>query len=179
MTASPLPCLTGLTRAMRYATAGVDDVEALLLPRLASQARDGLALLRRLETCARAWQSRLDGLTARSRAGQAAGMFLVWPACTRPQLAAALGVTPAGAATLLDVLIKRGIVERQRFDGTAFYVAPESLGEFKLEPRQGRHPALPSQPRTSRAFSDFDAEMAAFDLLGIPFNAVASGEDSR
>ena len=175
ITASALPCLTGLTRGMRYSTTGIDEIEALLLPRLASQARDGLTMLRRLGACAQAWRERLDGLTARSRAGQAAGLFLVWPACTRPQLAAALGSTPAGAGAVLQVLIERGIVERQRFDGVAFYVARESLGEFKLEPRQGRHPALPSQPRTSRAFSDFDAEMAAFDLLGIALDPASIG----
>ena len=175
ITASALPCLTGLTRGMRYSTAGVCEIEALLLPRFASQARDGLAMLRRLEACAQAWRARLDGLTARSRAGQAAGLFLVWPACTRPQLAAALDVTPAGAGTVLEVLIERGIVERQRFGGVAFYVARESLGEFKLEPRQGRHPALPSQPRTSKAFSDFDAEMSAFDLLGISLDPASIG----
>ena len=77
ITATPLPCLTGLARAMRYSTAGASEIEGLLVPRLGEQARDGLALLRRLDACARAWRGRLAGLTARSRAGQAA-------ACSSP-----------------------------------------------------------------------------------------------
>ena len=167
LTSSALPCLTGLTRGLRYTTVSVEDLEIALWSRLGEQARQGLAMLRRLEACVEVWRERLTGLTARSRAGQAAGLFLVWPACTRPQLAAALGVTGAGAGVLLDALISRDIVERMIFRGTSFYVAPESLGDFKLAPRQGRHPALPSHAPITTAMREFDAELAAFDLLGI------------
>ncbi|MGI4878290.1 MAG: hypothetical protein ACRYG4_12490 [Janthinobacterium lividum] len=164
ITTTPLPCLTGLTRSMRYVTADAAAVEDGLLPRLTEQARDGLAMLRRLEACAIAWRDRLAGLTARSRAGEAAGLFLVWPACTRPQLAAALGATQAGAGGVLDVLVARGIVERRQQSGTTFYVARESLGEFKLEARQGRHAAPPRMT----AVAEFDAAMAVLDLLDGP-----------
>ena|GEM_PF-1778894 len=162
--ATPLPCLTGLARAMRYSTAGSAEIEVLLAPRLREQACDGLALLRRLEACAQAWRGRLDGLTARSRAGQAAGAFLVWPALTRAQLAAALGTTQAGAGKVLEVLIARGIVERVMFRGAAYFVAQESLGEFKVTARQGPQARMPSMTAT---LAEFDASMAAFDLLDI------------
>ena len=165
ITAPPLPCLTGLARAMRYSTADSVEIEALLVPRLGEQARDGLALLRRLEACAQAWRGRLAGLTARSRAGQAAGVFLVWPALTRAQLAAALGTTQAGAGTVLEVLVARGIVERVMFGGAAYFVAQESLGEFKIAARQGPQVRAPAM---TAAFAELDASMAAFDLLGIP-----------
>ncbi len=164
ITSTPLPCLTGLARAIRYSTAGSTEIEALLVPRLGEQARDGLALLRRLEACAQAWRGRLVGLTARSRAGQAAGAFLVWPALTRAQLAAALGTTQAGAGKVLEVLVGRGIVERVMFGGAMYFVAQESLGEFKITARQGPQVRMPA---TSVAFAEFDASMAAFDLLGI------------
>lgn len=174
LTATPLPCLTGLTRGMRFSTMGETDVHALLLSRLAEQAREALAMLRRLEACAAAWRGRLSGLTARSRAGAAAGVFLIWPACTRPQLAAALDVTQAGAGTVLAALIDRGIVQRQMHDGTAFFVAAESLGAFKLAARQGRPTAAP----TTAAVAEFEAAVAAFDLLGIEFNGRScSGND--
>ena len=164
ITATALPCLTGLARAMRYSTVGSAEIEALLMPRLGEQARDGLALLRRLEACAQAWRDRLEGLTARSRAGQAAGGFLVWPALTRVQLAAALGSTQAGAGKVLEVLIGRGIVERVIFGGAAYFVAQESLGEFKIVARQGPQVRMPAM---NAAFAEFDTSMAAFDLLGI------------
>ena len=164
ITATPLPCLTGLARAMRYSSAGSAEIEVLLVPRLGAQARDGLALLRRLEACAQAWRRRLEGLTARSRAGQAAGAFLVWPALTRSQLAMALGTTQAGAGTVLKVLVARGIVERVMFGGTAYFVAHESLGEFKIAARQGPQVRMPTM---TAALTEFDAAMAAFDLLGI------------
>ena len=164
ITATPLPCLTGLARAMRYSTAGSAEIEALLVPRVGEQARDGLAMLRRLEACAQAWRGRLEGLTARSRAGQAAGVFLVWPALTRAQLAAALGTTQAGAGKVLEVLVARGIVERVMFGGAAYFVAQESLGEFKIAARQGPQVRMPAM---NSAFAEFDASMAAFDLLGI------------
>ena len=164
ISAIPLPCLTGLARAMRYSTAGSTEIEALLTSRLGEQARDGLALLRRLEACARAWRSSLEGLTARSRAGQAAGVFLVWPALTRTQLAAALGTTQAGTGNVLDVLVARGIVERVMFGGAAYFVAQESLGEFKIAARQGPRVRMPVM---NAALAEFDASMAAFDLLGI------------
>jgi len=164
ITATPLPCLTGLARAMRYSTAGSTEIEALLVRRLGEQARDGLALLRRLEACAEAWRGRLEGRTARSRTGQAAGAFLVWPALTRVQLAAALGTTQAGAGKVLEVLVGRGIVERVMFGGAAYFVAQESLGEFKIVARQGPQVRMPAM---NAAFAEFDASMAAFDLLGI------------
>ena len=164
ITATPLPCLTGLARAMRYSTASAAAVEALLLPRLGEQARDGLALLRRLEACAQAWRGRLEGLTTRSRAGQAAGVFLVWPALTRAQLATALGTTQAGAGKVLEVLVERGIVQRVMFGGAAYFVAQESLGEFKLAARQGPQIRIPAM---TPALADFDASIAALDLLGI------------
>ena len=164
ITASPLPCLTGLARAMRYSTAGSPEIEALLAPRLGEQARDGLALLRRLEACAQAWRGRLEGLTARSRAGQAAGVFLVWPALTRAQLASSLGTTQAGSGKVLEVLAERGIVERMMFGGAAYFVAQESLGEFKIVARQGPQVRMPAM---NAAFAEFDTSMAAFDLLGI------------
>ena len=164
ITAPPLPCLTGLARAMRYSTAGSPEIEALLAPRLREQARDGLGMLRRLEACAHAWRGRLEGLTARSRAGQAAGVFLVWPALTRTQLAAALGTTQAGAGKVLEVLVGRGIVERVIFGGAAYFVAQESLGEFKIVARQGPQVRMPAM---NAAFAEFDASMAAFDLLSI------------
>ena len=166
ITATPLPCLTGVTRAMRYSTAGSPEIEALLVPRLGEQARDGLALLRRLEACAQAWRDRLEGLTMRSRAGQAAGVFLVWPALTRIQLAAALGSTQAGAGKVLEVLVGRKIVERVMFGGAAYFVAQESLGEFKIVGRQGPQVRMPAM---DGALAEFDASMAAFDLLGIDF----------
>jgi len=162
--ATPLPCLTGLARAMRYSTAGSAEIEVLLAPRLGEQSRDGLALLRRLEACAQAWRGRLEGLTARSRAGQAAGTFLVWPALTRAQLAAALGTTQAGAGKVLEVLVDRGIVERVMFGGAAYFVAHESLGEFKIAARQGPQVRMPAM---TAALAAIDASMAAFDLLGI------------
>ena len=165
ITASPLPCLTGLARAMRYSTAGSPEIEALLIPRLGEQARDGLGMLRRLEACAEAWRGRLEGLTARSRAGQAAGVFLVWPALTRTQLAAALGTTQAGAGKVLEVLVGRGIVDRVMFGGAAYFVAQESLGEFKIAARQGPQVRAPAM---TAALAELDASMAAFDLLGIP-----------
>jgi len=164
ITATPLPCLTGLARTMRYSTASAAAVEALLLPRLGEQARDGLALLRRLEACAQAWRGRLKGLTTRSRAGQAAGVFLVWPALTRAQLATALGTTQAGAGKVLEVLVERGIVQRVMFGGAAYFVAQESLGEFKLAARQGPQIRIPAM---TPALADFDASIAALDLLGI------------
>ena len=164
ITATPLPCLTGLARAMRYSTAGSAEIELLLAPRLGEQARDGLALLRRLEACAQAWRGRLEGLTARSRAGQAAGVFLVWPALTRSQLAAALGASQAGAGKVLEVLVERGIVERVMSGGAAYFVAQESLGEFKIVARQGPQLRMPAM---NAAFAEFDTSMAAFDLLGI------------
>ena len=164
ITATPLPCLTGLARTMRYSTASAAAVEALLLPRLGEQARDGLALLRRLEACAQAWRGRLEGLTTRSRAGQAAGVFLVWPALTRAQLATALGTTQAGAGKVLEVLVSRGIVDRVMFGGAAYFVAHESLGEFKVAARQGPQVRMPAM---TAARAEFDASMAAFDLLGI------------
>ncbi len=167
ITATPLPCLTGLVRAMRYSTAGSAEIEVLLAPRLGEQAREGLALLRRLEACTQAWRGRLVGLTGRSRAGQAAGVFLVWPALTRAQLAAALGTTQAGAGKVLEVLIARGIVERVVFGGVGYFVARESLGEFKLAARQGPQVRMPVM---SAALTEFDASMAAFDLLGIEFD---------
>lgn len=165
ITATPLPCLTGLVRSMRFSSLGGGEIEALLLPRLGEQARNGLVLLRRLEACAQAWRERLHGLTARSRAGAAAGLFLVWPALTRGQVAAALGVTPPGAGTLLAMLAARDIVERVRVGPATYFVAPESLGEFKLAARQGRQIPPPSAP----AFAEFDAELAAFDLLARRF----------
>ena len=165
ITASPLPCLTGLARAMRYSTASSAEIEALLAPRLGEQARDGLALLRRLEACAQAWRVRLAGLTVRSRAGQAAGVFLVWPALTQTQLAAATGTTQAGAKKVLEVLIARGIVERVVFGGVGYFVAQESLGEFKIVARQGPQVRMPTM---NKAIAEFDASMAAFDLLDIP-----------
>ena len=161
---TPLPCLTGLVRAMRYSTLGSAEIEALLVSRLGEQARDGLTLLRRLEACAQAWRRRLEGLTTRSRAGQAAGVFLVWPALTRPQLATALGTTQAGAGKVLEVLVKREIVERVMFGGAAYFVAHESLGEFKVAARQGPQVRMPAM---TAARAEFDASMAAFDLLGI------------
>ena len=164
ITSTPLPCLTGLARAMRYSTAGSAEIEVLLAPRLGEQSRDGLALLRRLEACAQAWRGRLEGLTARSRAGQAAGTFLVWPALTRAQLAAALGTTQAGAGKVLEVLVDRGIVERVMFGGAAYFVAHESLGEFKIAARQGPQVRMPAM---TAALAAIDASMAAFDLLGI------------
>ena len=164
--ASPLPCLTGLARAMRYSTAGSAEIEGLLAPRLGEQARDGLALLRRLEACAHAWRGRLGGLTARSRAGQAAGVFLVWPTLTRAQLAAALGTTQAGAGKILEVLVLRGIVERVMFGGAAYFVAHESLGEFKIAARQGPQVQMPGM---SAVFAELDASMAVLDLLAIEF----------
>ena len=161
ITATPLPCLTGLVRSMRFSTLTAAEIDALLLQRLGEQARDGLALLRRLENCALAWQDRLDGLTKRSRAGAVAGVFLVWPALTRGHVATALGVTPPGAGVVLDILVARGILERVRFGSKVYFVAPESLGEFKLAPRQGRQIASPP----AAAFAMFDEELAAFDLL--------------
>ena len=166
ITNTPLPCLTGLARSMRYSTVGITEVEPLLVRHLGEQARNGLALLRRLEVCAQAWRSRLEGLTARSRAGQAAGMFLVWPALTRAQLASALGATQAGAGKVLKVLVGRGIVERVIFGGAAYFVAQESLGEFKVAARQGPQVRMPAM---ITALTEFDASVAALDLLIIEF----------
>ena len=92
-------------------------------------------------------------------------MFLAWPALTRAQLAAALGTTQAGAGKVLEVLIARGIVERVMFGGAAYFVAQESLGEFKIAARQGPQVRAPAM---TAAFAELDASMAAFDLLGIP-----------
>ena len=162
LTTTALPGLTGLTPAMRYRTLSRPMLTTALAVQLATQAGEALALLRRLEACARAWQARLAGLTNRSRAGTAAALFLVWPALTRTHLAAALGLSPAGTAKVLDILIARAIVTRERCGSRWFYVAHESLGEFKLAPRQGRWRAPPSP-----FGSDVDDALAAFDLLGL------------
>lgn len=164
LTTSPLPCLTGVSRGLRYATTTPAETQRMLLTTLGAQARSGLALLRRLEACAATWRQRLDGVTRRSRAGSGAGLFLVWPALTRGQFATSLGLSPAGAAKLLDGLIARDIVTATRFGTRTFYVAEESLGEFKLVPRQGR---TRHAPALKPLLDDVDDALAAFDLLGL------------
>ncbi len=139
----PLPCLTGLTRSRRYTATNVAAIEDGLLPKSAAQARDGSAIFRQLKLGAAAWRDRLAELTAQSRAGEAAGLFLVWLACSRSQPAAALGSTQAKVGGILDVLVARGIVERRQHCSGTVSVAQESLGDFKLEPHQKRHAAAP------------------------------------
>lgn len=48
--------------------------------------------------------------------GRGSGIFLVWPACTPPQLVTALDLTQAGAGMVLAALIERGIVLGQGLD---------------------------------------------------------------
>lgn len=164
LTTTPLPCLTGVSRGLRYRTTTSAETRRMLWTTLGAQARSGLVLLRRLEACAAAWRERLDGVTRRSRAGAGAGLFLVWPALTRGQVATALTLSPAGAAKLLDGLIARDIVTATRSGGRTFYVATESLGDFKLAPCQGlSRSAPPLQPLLDAV----DDALAAFDLLGL------------
>lgn len=180
VTATPLPCLTGLQRGPALYAGSPTALTDALLARLATQATAGLALLHRLEACAAAWRQRLHGRTTRSRTGAAAALFLVWPALTRGQVARALSSTPPGAGAILDMLIACDILEVQRIGASRYYVAPESMADFKIQARQGRFRAPPALPARLAPFTDdVDAALAAlarFDL-GDEDPTIAAGDD--
>ena len=168
LTSTALPCLTGLTRAMRYTTLSMEDLELALWTRLGEQARHGLSpaapprsLCPRLARAPRRPDRPepgrpgggavpdLAGLHAPTAGGRARGHGgRCRPPARHPRQTRTWSSGPCSA-------------------GPAFYVAPESLGDFKLVPRQGRHPALPIELHLPTRSSAFDAELAAFDLLGL------------
>lgn len=167
LTTTPLPCLIPLRRSMRYGTATLGDLAYSTLAELADQAAHGLDLLDRLESCAAAWARRLGPTTARSHLEQAAGLFLVLPALTRHQVAAALGVSPAGAGKILSRLIDAGIARPHHLsERRRFFVAEESLGDFKLVARQGRRRGFPLvAEHRPPALDELEAAMRAVDDL--------------
>lgn len=180
ITTQRLPCLTGLRRSPALYAERRDAIGTEVLHRLGDQAAAGLTLLRRLEACAAAWQARLHGRTGRSRTGQAAALFLIWPALTRGHVAQALGVSLPGARLILGTLIDCDILIEERLNGARFYVAPESLADFKLAPRQGRHRAPPRLPGSLAGHAaDVDAALRDLDRLvpGVPVVSLDIDED--
>lgn len=168
LTMRPLPCLVPLRPAMRFATNRPADTARMMLEELAAQAEAGLALLDRLEACARAWRRRVAHVTSRSRLDQALALFLILPALTRMQVASALGVTPPGAGLMLKQLVDCDILRRETLsERLRFYVAEESLADFKLQPRQGRHRRPPEEEdvRDSGVLDDLAKAMADLDRL--------------
>lgn len=165
----PLPCLVPLRRSMRFQTQRPIDTVRAFLAELDEQAAAGLMLLDRMEACAAVWRHRVGHATVRSRVDQATALFLALPAMTRHQLAAALGVTPPGAGFILSELEAAGIVRRMALSPrNVFFVADESLGDFKLVPRQGRHLQVAGPPASSLALEDLAAAMKALDEIIAP-----------
>ena len=160
---------------MRFQTQRPIDTVRAFLAELDQQAAAGLMLLDRMEACAAIWSHRVGPATVRSRVAQATALFLALPAMTRHQLAAALGLTPPGAGFILSELEAAGIVRRMALSPrNVFFVADESLGDFKLTPRQGRHSRIAEPPASSSALVELAAAMKALDEIIAPSGDPAS-----